>query len=100
MVRKMVVAQAATCDCGIRDCGSGAIAWALSDSAKVGTAFAGIFTVALMVLLALASGALWAVRFSARPSRLRIPSSLRHGLANLYRPGNQSRRYWPPWEPA
>jgi putative ABC transport system permease protein len=68
----------------------GAIAWALSDSAKVGSAFAGVFTVALIVLLALASLALWAVRFVLDRVRLRIPSSLRHGLANLYRPGNQS----------
>ena len=68
----------------------GAIAWALSDSAKVGSAFAGIFTVALIVLLVLAACALWAVRVLLNRVRLRIPSSLRHGLANLYRPGNQS----------
>ncbi len=68
----------------------GAIAWALSDSAKVGSAFAGIFTVALIVLLALAVVALWSVRFVLDRVRLRIPLSLRHGLANLYRPGNQS----------
>jgi len=68
----------------------GAIAWALSDSAKVGSAFAGIFTVALIVLLALAALALWTLRFMLDRVRLRIPSSLRHGLANLYRPGNQS----------
>jgi putative ABC transport system permease protein len=68
----------------------GAIAWVLSDSAKVGSAFAGVFTAALIVLLALAAFALWAVRFVLDRVRLRIPSSLRHGLANLYRPGNQS----------
>ncbi len=68
----------------------GAIAWALSDSAKVGSAFAGMFTAALLVLLALAAMALWAVRTVLDKVRLRIPSSLRHGLANLYRPGNQS----------
>ena len=68
----------------------GAIAWALSDSAKVGSAFAGIFTVALIVLLALAALALWTLRSVLDRVRLRIPSSLRHGLANLYRPGNQS----------
>jgi len=68
----------------------GGIAWALSDSAKVGTVFAGMFTVALVVLLALAAAALWAVRFLLDRVRLRLPSSLRHGLANLYRPGNQS----------
>ncbi len=68
----------------------GGIAWALSDSAKVGTAFAAMFTVALVVLLALAAVALWTVRFVLDRVRLRLPSSLRHGLANLYRPGNQS----------
>lgn len=68
----------------------GGIAWALSDSPKVGSAFALIFTVALLVLLALAAIALWTLRFVLNRVRLRLPSSLRHGLANLYRPGNQS----------
>lgn len=68
----------------------GGIAWALSDSAKIGTAFAGMFTLALVVLLALAAAALWTLRFLLDRVRLRLPSSLRHGLANLYRPGNQS----------
>lgn len=68
----------------------GGIAWALSDSAKVGTWFAVMFAVALVVLLVLAAVALWTVRFLLDRVRLRLPSSLRHGLANLYRPGNQS----------
>jgi putative ABC transport system permease protein len=68
----------------------GGIAWALSDSAEVGTWFAVIFTIALVVLLALATAALWTVRFLLDRVRLQLPSSLRHGLANLYRPGNQS----------
>jgi putative ABC transport system permease protein len=68
----------------------GAIAWGLSDSVKVGGSFAAVFTIALMVLLALAAVALWVLRFVLNRVRLRIPSSLRHGLANLYRPGNQS----------
>ncbi len=68
----------------------GAIAWALSDSAKVGGWFALLFTVALIVLLALAAVALWTLRRVLNRVRLRLPSSLRHGLANLYRPGNQS----------
>ena len=68
----------------------GAIAWALSDSAKVGAWFALLFTVALVVLLAMAAVALRIVRFLLDRTRLRLPSSLRHGLANLYRPGNQS----------
>jgi putative ABC transport system permease protein len=68
----------------------GGIAWALSDSAKVGAIFALLFTVTLAVLLALAAVALFTVRFVLDRTRLRLPSSLRHGLANLYRPGNQS----------
>jgi putative ABC transport system permease protein len=68
----------------------GAIAWALSDSAKVGEWFAFLFTVALIVLLVLAAVALWTLRFLLNRVRLHLPSSLRHGLANLYRPGNQS----------
>jgi putative ABC transport system permease protein len=68
----------------------GGIAWALSDSAKVGTWFAVLFTIALVVLLVLAAVALRTVRFLLNRVRLRLPSFLRHGLANLYRPGNQS----------
>ena len=68
----------------------GAIAWALSDSAKVGTWFAFLFTAALIVLLVMAAVALWTLRFVLNRVRLRLPSFLRHGLANLYRPGNQS----------
>jgi putative ABC transport system permease protein len=68
----------------------GAIAWALSDSVKVGGWFALLFTIALVVLLLLASVALWSLRTVLNRVRLRLPSSLRHGLANLYRPGNQS----------
>jgi len=68
----------------------GGIAWALSDSAKIGTAFALMFAITLIVLLVLAAVALWVVRFLLNRVRLRLPSSLRHGLANLYRPGNQS----------
>ena len=43
-----------------------------------------------MVLLALAAVTLWALRLLLNRVRLRLPSFLRHGLANLYRPGNQS----------
>ncbi len=68
----------------------GGIACVLSESAKVGLIFALLFTVTLVVLLALAAIALFTVRFLLDRTRLRLPSSLRHGLANLYRPGNQS----------
>ena len=68
----------------------GGIAWALSDSAKVGTWFAVRFTIALVVLLVLAWVSLRTLRFLLNRVRLRLPSSVRHGLSNLYRPGNQS----------
>jgi putative ABC transport system permease protein len=68
----------------------GGIAWALSDSVKVGGWFALIFTIALVTLLVLAVVALHTLRFMLNRVRLRLPSFLRHGLANLYRPGNQS----------
>jgi putative ABC transport system permease protein len=68
----------------------GAIASALSDSAKVGATFAILFVITLVVLLVLAAVALRTLRFLLDRARLHIPSSLRHGLANIYRPGNQS----------
>lgn len=68
----------------------GGIAWALTDSAKIGTWFAIMFTIALIVLVVLAAIVLWTLRFTLNRVRLQLPSFLRHGLANLYRPGNQS----------
>jgi putative ABC transport system permease protein len=68
----------------------GGIAWALSRSALVGGWFALIFLITLIVLLLLASLLLRFVRIVLDRIRLQIPSTLRHGLANLYRPGNQS----------
>ena len=70
--------------------GLGGIAWALSDSRVVGTWFAAGLASALLVLLALAFVTLRVLRFLLNRVRLRLPSFLRHGLANLYRPGNQS----------
>jgi putative ABC transport system permease protein len=67
-----------------------AIAWALSDSAAVGVRFGFSFAGALLVLLVLSASTLAVLRRLLNRTRLRIPSSLRHGLANLYRPGNQS----------
>ncbi|MFP5248977.1 MAG: ABC transporter permease [Acidobacteriota bacterium] len=70
--------------------GLGGIAWALADSPKVGGWFALLFTCALAVLLTLAWAALRFIHWLLSRVRLRLPSSLRQGLANLYRPGNQS----------
>lgn len=70
--------------------GLGGIAWALSDSRVVGTWFAAGLAAALLVLLTLAAVTLRVLRFLLSRVRLHLPSFLRHGLANLYRPGNQS----------
>jgi len=68
----------------------GGIAWVLADSRQVGGWFALLFATALLVLVLLAAVALRTLRAMLNRVRLRLPSSLRHGLANLYRPGNQS----------
>lgn len=68
----------------------GSIAWALSDSRAVGAWFAIGLAGALVVLLALSAVTLRALRFLLSRVRLHLPSFLRQGLANLYRPGNQS----------
>ncbi len=66
------------------------IATTLSDSKLVGRIFTvGLFAV-LLVLLATAALLLWALRLFLARTRLALPSVLRHGLANLYRPGNPS----------
>jgi putative ABC transport system permease protein len=68
----------------------GGIAAALSDSATVGKWFTLGLAATLVVLLVLAWVTLRFLRFLLNSVRLHLPSSLRHGLANLYRPGNQS----------
>ncbi len=68
----------------------GGIAWALSDSPAVGTVFAIGLASALAVLLVLSAITLRTLRFLLNRVRLHLASFLRQGLANLYRPGNQS----------
>jgi putative ABC transport system permease protein len=67
-----------------------AIAAALSDSAQVGAWFGAALTAILCVLLLLSAGFLRLLRWLLKLVRLRLPQFLRQGLANLYRPGNQS----------
>lgn len=70
--------------------GLAAIAATLSDSAMVGGVFSlGLVTV-LAVLLAGAVLMLAGLRLFLGRTRLNLPSAVRHGLANLYRPGNPS----------
>jgi putative ABC transport system permease protein len=66
------------------------LAYRVSDSLRVGTTFAVGLAVALLVLLGMAALTLWLLRVFLRGTRLHLPSVLRHGLANLYRPGNPS----------
>jgi putative ABC transport system permease protein len=66
------------------------IATALSNSWKGGLWFAGALAASLAILLGLAALLLRVLRLLLARTRLSLPSSLRQGLANLYRPGNQS----------
>jgi putative ABC transport system permease protein len=70
--------------------GLGGIASALSDSIQVGRWFAGALCALLIVILGVAALTLRAVRAFLSRTRLHLRSFVRHGLANLYRPGNQS----------
>ena len=68
----------------------GGIAAALADSMVVGKWFAAALCGLLVVILGLASVMLRTLRAFLNKTRLHLHSALRHGLANLYRPGNQS----------
>jgi len=70
--------------------GIAAIATRLSDSAEVGRVFSVGLVIVLLVLLAASAAVLWGLKFFLNRTRLHLPSALRHGLANLYRPGNPS----------
>lgn len=70
--------------------GLGGIAAGLADSVMVGKWFTICLAALLLVLLGLSVGTLRLLRSFLAKTRLRLPSALRHGLANLYRPGNQS----------
>ena len=68
----------------------GGIAAALSDSMEVGKWFAASLCALLLVTLALSAIVLRLLRAFLSRTRLHLPSAVRHALANLYRPGNQS----------
>ncbi|MGA7525354.1 MAG: FtsX-like permease family protein [Acidobacteriaceae bacterium] len=71
-------------------CGLGGIAVALSDSWLVGKWFAVCLAGLLVFILGLSAATLRGLRALLSRTRLHLHSTLRHGLANLYRPGNQS----------
>jgi putative ABC transport system permease protein len=70
--------------------GLAAIATTLSDSLVVGQVFSVGLVVVLGVLLCASAAVLAGLRFFLSKTRLHLPSAVRHGLANLYRPGNPS----------
>ncbi|HEX5234751.1 MAG TPA: FtsX-like permease family protein [Silvibacterium sp.] len=70
--------------------GLAGIAAGLSDSWLIGRWFAGSLAAILVVILGLSAITLRGLRAFLGKTRLHLPSSLRHGLSNLYRPGNQS----------
>jgi putative ABC transport system permease protein len=70
--------------------GLAAIAATLSDSATVGKVFSLGLVAVLAVLLAACALLLAGLRWFLAKTRLTLPSTVRHGLANLYRPGNPS----------
>jgi putative ABC transport system permease protein len=70
--------------------GLGGIAAALADSMLVGKWFAICLAGLLVFILGLSAVTLRTLRAILSRTRLHLPSALRHGLANLYRPGNQS----------
>lgn len=70
--------------------GLAGIAAALSDSLVVGRWFAAALCGLLLFILAACAVTLRVVRAFLERTRLHLRSAVRHGLANLYRPGNQS----------
>ena len=70
--------------------GLAAIATTLSDSATVGKVFSLGLAGVLAVLLGACAVVLGGLRWLLTRTRLNLPSAVRHGLANLYRPGNPS----------
>ena len=66
------------------------LAAGVAKSVKGGVYFSVALAVILLILLALSALTLFLLKLFLRGTRLHLPSSVRHGLANLYRPGNPS----------
>jgi putative ABC transport system permease protein len=66
------------------------LATRVSDSRQVGGIFSGGLVIVLIVLLIASWVTLKLLQQFLRGTRMHLPSTLRHGLANLYRPGNPS----------
>ncbi|HSB15886.1 MAG TPA: FtsX-like permease family protein [Bryobacteraceae bacterium] len=70
--------------------GLGGIAGWLAESPQMGAYFIGGLAVALLILAGVAWLLLRGLRLFLRRSPIRLPVSLRHGIANVYRPGNHA----------
>jgi putative ABC transport system permease protein len=71
--------------------GMGSIAGWLSNSRQVGLFFLIALVVGLVSLSVVAWLLLRGLRWFQRSASLRLPGTVRHGIANLYRPGNQAQ---------
>src|SRR5947209_3461178 len=69
---------------------TGIAVW-LSGSWRMGFYFIAGLAASVLVLAGIAAVLLLTLRWLVRLFHPRLPSSLRHGFANLYRPGNQAR---------
>jgi putative ABC transport system permease protein len=69
---------------------TGIAVW-LSGSWKMGAYFIAGLTASILLLTAVAAVLLYVMRKIVRRSNRTLPATLRHGFANLYRPGNQAR---------
>jgi putative ABC transport system permease protein len=67
------------------------IAFWLSGSARMAVYFVGGLTASIFLLFGVAALMLWLLRWIVRRSGRALPSTFRHGFANLYRPGNQAK---------
>lgn len=70
--------------------GLAGLAVTVSNSRQVGGWFAAGLLTALLVLVVAAALTLRVLKLFLNRTRRQLPSTLRHGLANLYRPGNPS----------
>jgi putative ABC transport system permease protein len=67
------------------------IAFWLSGSARMAIYFVGGLTASIALLFGVAALLLWVLRVFVKNSGRTLPSTFRHGFANLYRPGNQAK---------
>ncbi|MGJ5814074.1 ABC transporter permease [Paludibaculum fermentans] len=70
--------------------GLGGVAAWLAESVKMGSYFVGGLAVALLLLALVAWLLLRGLKLFLRWTPVRLPVALRHGMANLYRPGNHA----------